>query len=134
MSYAAGDRIPCPACNNESLVQERTRMDGWEAVGTDLVCALCGAVLESADAEGEQAPSADHQTQDSALERSAALAFLGDEEEGREGPEILDDGEEARFCRDCNNYVRHPFGARCSVWDCEVEPMRDCDRFERRKG
>jgi hypothetical protein len=37
------------------------------------------------------------------------------------------------FCRDCRQYVKHPFGGRCSLTGKEMEPMGDCPRFEKRE-
>lgn len=131
MAHSAGNPFTCPSCGKESVVERRSRMEGWDVVGMDLVCAICGAVIESAEAAEEESESVESTAPDPA--RHAALAFLGNEEEKGPDASVLDDAEPRRFCRDCRNYVQHPFGARCSVWDKLVEPMQDCDRFEPRE-
>ena len=130
MAYADGQQFKCAACNQESVVQQRRRMEGWEVVGVDVVCALCGAAVPDAE-EADEAQLDDDKRDSDAPARSAALSLFGDEEEdGGPTADILRDEAPPRFCRDCQNYVPHPFGARCSVWDQEVDPMQDCEYFE----
>lgn len=134
MAHAVGQQFKCSACDQESVVEERRRMEGWEMTGVDLVCALCGAPVP--DAEEGNASQADGDEQDSSAPgkdpaHSAALALFGEEEDdGSPSADLLRDDAPARFCRDCRNYVPHPFGARCSVWDREADPMQDCEYFE----
>ncbi len=130
MAHAVGQQFKCAACDQESVVQERRRMEGWEVTGVDLVCALCGAAVPNAE-DADTAQTVDDEEQPGAPARSAALALFGEEEDdGSPSADVLRDDAPARFCRDCQNYVPHPFGARCAVWDREADPMQDCEYFE----
>jgi len=121
--FHAGQRFVCEHCGDESVVKVRREMSGWECVREHYACALCGADL------GDVAEDAAGEEHAAAKEKLGKLAdFLG--EAVVERPRI--EAEEANFCRDCANFLKHPFRSRCLLLDREVEPMNDCPRFERR--
>lgn len=134
MSYMAGDRFVCRSCGCDSVVEERKCVQGWDVVGAERVCAMCGAALppevsaQSDPSTHAESPAAEDER------RNAALALFGAEEDGgpNDASQIFGDAEQFRFCRDCFHYLPHPFGARCAVWEKSVEPMQDCDSFQRK--
>lgn len=133
MPHAKGEPFTCPHCGRESIVDTRPRMNGWNVLGTDLICAICEAVLGPADAHEATETGVPSSTNTDAAARAAALDLLATEaEKGPDADNILGDRREAHFCRDCIHYVKHPFGARCAVWGRRVDPMNDCPQFERR--
>ena len=40
--------------------------------------------------------------------------------------------EEKRFCKDCKHFLKHPFVDRCEIDNKPVDPMDDCEKFEKR--
>lgn len=119
-----GDRAFCSSCKAETRVKAQRRLDGWTVVGEDLVCALCGHVLLSM----ENRPSDTEEQKDSSEKVTALANFLSEELPTRQR---LVDEEEGRFCRDCVHFLKHPFVSRCLLHDREVEPMDDCEDFEK---
>ncbi|MBN2448980.1 MAG: hypothetical protein JXR77_01240 [Lentisphaeria bacterium] len=122
---AAGDRFSCEACGRESIAKLTRVMDGWTYVGDRLACALCGAPVAAAEGASPAAPAPPSSRQ--AVDRLAALLDTRPEARGSLGPV-----EKGRFCRDCVHFLRHPFVSRCLLRDKPVEPMQDCDDFQRR--
>jgi hypothetical protein len=121
MAYRNNQKITCPLCGEGSLAKLRTEMDGWTKVGEYLACALCDGRLEQAEEKPDEPPP----------EKPNPLAdFLGTEKD--EITDVLKSTGEARFCRDCVNLMDHPFRVHCLLHKKDVEPMNDCDQFERR--
>ena len=125
--YHRGQVISCPSCGSESIVQVKTRMDGWNNLGDWFVCGLCRHFL-SAVSDDRAAP---RETEtDEATNRLAA--FLDTDTVGLACEEVLGTDEDAAFCKDCLHFLRHPFVSRCLLHDRVTEPMRDCEEFARR--
>lgn len=127
-----GHRAFCPVCNDVTVVKLATRYDGWTEVGRYAVCALCGQELESAKSScdtsgGETEPA--RGCGDQSLERAAQ--FLGENVvPGPTARDILRDGSDAVFCKDCRFFCRHPFVDMCLRHERPVASMHDCPDFE----
>lgn len=119
-----GEKTVCPECGQEIFVQEKTLMDDWKPVGKVLVCPLCGAHLSR---QGHHSIDLDEE-KEKKPDTSALSALLGEDDSEEIGPLELD-GNEGHFCRDCRYYIVHPFMNRCTLHECEVNPMGDCDDF-----
>lgn len=114
-----GDRAQCPHCGQDTVVKEKTLMDGWTALGKVLACAICGEKLgEIEDAE---------KTEPRAAAMDTLKALLQAEEEARPVIEAAED--EKRFCKDCAHFINHPFITRCGLHDRPADSMEDCPRF-----
>ena len=124
---AAGESFVCRHCGKESIAKLERIMDGWTYVGDTVVCAFCKAPVS--DARDDDSPGLADSTVDesSGIDRLASLLDEAPAETLQLAPEA-----DARFCRDCVNFLRHPFVSRCLLHDKPVEPMDDCDDFERR--
>ncbi len=119
-----GEKTICPVCGQEIFVQEKNLMDDWKVVGKVLVCPLCEAHLS------RQSETSLDQDPEESSNISALTDLLGEDDTPE--PEI-DFGEESgHFCRDCTYFIKHPFMNRCTLHECEVSPMSDCDDFIRR--
>ncbi len=117
----AGEKFDCPHCGETSVLKSRKVMEGWSAIGSELVCALCGKKI--ADELPDAATS-------STKKKSAKLAALLGEEPV--AAPRLDGGKEAgRFCRNCVDFVDHPFKTVCGRTLKQVDPMGDCPDFRR---
>lgn len=122
-----GDSFVCRHCGKESIAKLEKIMDGWTYMGDAIVCAFCNAAVSSPDnvpAAASPGSAAEHAD---GLERLSSLL----NETPVETKRLVAD-DDARFCRDCVNFLRHPFVSRCLLHDKPVEPMDDCDDFERR--
>ncbi len=126
-----GQVFHCPHCDHESVVRTKVRFDGWVRNGQDLICGLCQATVVQ---DYGQAPSLSDRDQADTARKSAAASFLGLSSpvgQACQPASLLGEAEEACFCRDCRHFTRHPFQCRCGLWNKVVEPMNDCERFER---
>ena len=119
-----GTEIICPHCGEDSFASQKTLMDGWTKVGEIFVCAACGAKLADIDDK----PVEDNGAPAKSPGLSALAGALGVEEAEKLTIELSED--EKRFCRDCANFVSHPFLDRCSLLEKEVAPMDDCAEFK----
>lgn len=127
MPYRKGQQFTCPHCGKDSVVAVKTQMDGWTKVGEYFACALCQAKLEDVAAVKAAAKTAAWDP-----DKEARLAaFLGTEKDAVK--RVVDDDGERRFCRDCRHLLEHPFKVYCLLHKMDVNPMSDCDRFERRQ-
>lgn len=115
----AGERFHCPRCNEDSVVKTRKIMEGFRCTGEMLVCMFCGAEVP---ATPDAAPPEPGKT---AQERLSGLLGVTSDV-----PERLEDTPGQGFCRDCRNYVRHPFLSRCDRHNRETEPMASCPDFQ----
>ena len=101
----------CPHCGEETTPCRKSILNDDFTRCEKVVCVLCNGELEEA---------AEEQGKD----KLAALLGV----ESKSVPE-LPGGEAPRFCRDCANYVVHPFLSRCSLHNRGADPMGDCSAF-----
>ncbi len=117
-----GDKITCPLCGEETFVKSESMLDGWTVKGKILKCAICGGKLADESDEPEEAVEE---------KKSAGLSALANflDTEVEEAPSHNISQDVRRFCKDCANFIEHPFRTRCGLWDKEVDPMDDCEQF-----
>ena len=129
-----GQRFFCQHCHSQSIAKLERRMEGFSVVEEYLACAFCHARIP-ADPADSQNKTDDKSTAKPSL--SALESLLGAKKPAvdKQQAAFMDDLHTAarHFCRDCRQYVKHPFGGRCSLTGKEMEPMDDCPRFERRE-
>ncbi len=128
-----GQRFFCQNCHSQSIAKLERRLDGFTVVEEYLTCAFCHARISSeSDKSSDKPENAPTKPSLSALE-----SLLGSSKPSMDKTEasFLDELHTAarQFCRDCKQYVKHPFGGRCSLTGKEMEPMDDCPRFEKRE-
>lgn len=123
-TFKKGMQITCPHCGQESVVKLHTEMDGWVKIGEYLACALCSAKLEAPEEKTVEASSDDSPGAD------ALKDFLGVDPAEKE--DLIDDDGDRRFCRDCNHLLEHPFKMYCLLHKKDVNPMDDCEKFEKK--
>jgi len=94
-------------------------MDGWKVAGCIEVCALCGAQLSN-EKSGEK--------EDDMPPKSARLsALLG----GVIVEKITLSGKaDSDFCRNCCNFIVHPFKSICVLTDTDTDPNGSCAQFK----
>ncbi|MDD5697622.1 MAG: hypothetical protein PHH77_03300 [Victivallaceae bacterium] len=120
-----GDKIVCPACRNQTVVKEKTELDGWTVREKLLVCAFCGAKLGSAvDVESDE-----HRNR-KAVSGLAALF----EAELETGPVITEEAGDRQFCKYCDHYVAHAFVERCQLHQRETAALERCPDFKQKEG
>ena len=120
-----GDDIVCDKCGKEAFVAKKTIMDGWTKKGEVFVCSACGVELGTAEVADK--PSGGWASTKSSDALKAAASALSLEVEDKKRLSATD--EEKRFCRDCVNFVSHPFLSRCELHGKDVNPMDDCADF-----
>ena len=124
-----GQRFFCQNCHSQSIAKLERRLDGFTVVEEYLTCAFCHARIPSKSDKPENVPPKPS--------LSALESLLGSSKPsmGKAEASFLDELHTAarHFCRDCKQYVKHPFGGRCSLTGKEMEPMDDCPRFEKRE-
>ena len=110
--------MKCPFCLEESFAKKKNIMDGWKVTKVVRVCALCGKELP----EEKKAEAADP-----AAARSAAFAALL----GTETVEkvTLQGSADRDFCRNCVNFIEHPFQTLCALDGSAADPMGSCAKF-----
>ncbi len=115
----AGEHLTCPHCGEETLLRAgRKPGEEFGSFVEILSCSLCGAEL------GTPEPETEPEKKNSAGDALAAL--LGEKLE----TVTIDKGEFfRRDCRNCREFVAHPFRAICSRTGNEVDPMGDCPHF-----
>ena len=93
-------------------------MDGWKVAKVVRICALCGKEL----------PEEKKDEADPAAAKSAAFAaLLG----GETVEKITLQGSADRdFCRNCVNFIEHPFQTLCALDGSVADPMGSCEKFE----
>lgn len=131
----SGQRFFCQHCHSQSIAKLERRMEGFTVVEEYLACAFCHARIP-ADADNPSDKSEQSSAKPSSL--SALEGLLGAKKPAMDKTEasFLNELHTAvkHFCRDCRQYVKHPFGGRCSLTGKEMEPMDDCPRFEKRES
>ena len=127
-----GQRFFCNHCHSQSIAKLERRMEGFTVVEEYLTCAFCHARIPSETANPPDKPDNAPKPSLSSLEN---LFGSSKPSMGKAEAAFLDELHTAarHFCRDCRQYVKHPFGGRCSLTGKEMEPMDDCLRFERRE-
>ena len=127
-----GQRFFCQNCHSQSIAKLERRLDGFTVVEEYLTCAFCHARISSESDKKDEKP----ENTPSKPSLSALESLLGSSKPsmGKAEASFLDELHTAarHFCRDCKQYVKHPFGGRCSLTGKEMEPMDDCPRFEKR--
>ena len=121
-----GDDVHCENCGRDAFVVRKSIMDGWTKKGEFFTCSACGATIAPVPLDGEV--SGGGEASFKAAERAASL--LGVDIGDKKALEASD--EEKRFCRDCANFISHPFLSRCSFHGKDVNPMDDCEDFKRK--
>ena len=117
------DKIICPACKEESMAKLKNKMDGFTTVGKVLVCMLCGAELEEYKASETAAGGNEKKLEQLGMLLGAAPSAT---------VRLAAADEEKRFCKDCKHFLKHPFVDRCEIDNKPVDPMDDCEKFEKR--
>ena len=114
--------MKCPFCQEESFAKKKNIMDGWTVAKVVEVCALCGAELPQKDAEVSGS--------DQNSRRAGLAALLG----GDEVEQVTLAGSSDRdFCRNCSNFIEHPFRTLCGLSGEAADPMGSCERFQEKK-
>ena len=109
--------MKCPFCNEDSFAKKKNIMDGWKVAGVVHICALCGREL----------PEKKSAETDTAAAKSAALsALLGG---GTVEKITLKGSAECDFCRNCVNFIEHPFQPLCALDGSPADPMSSCAKF-----
>jgi hypothetical protein len=129
VNYREGLSIVCPHCGRETIVKRQRKMDGWTVVGDVYACALCRAEL--ADIADDSGAASETRAREDSRRLKALESLLNEDSASLQRPGLGDD-EEARFCRDCVHFLKHPFISRCLLHERAVEPMDDCEDFSRR--
>ena len=113
----------CPHCHEQSFAKKKNIMDGWTVKATVEVCALCGKEIKPAAADTKETSKADA--------RLAGLsALLG----GESLQKVTLAGKADRdFCRNCQNFIAHPFKNICALTDTETDPQNSCASFTERQ-
>ena len=118
------EKIICPACKEESMAKLKNKMDGFTTVGKVLVCMLCGAELEEYKASETAAGGNEKKLEQLGMLLGAAPSAT---------VRLAAADEEKRFCKDCKHFLKHPFVDRCEIDNKPVDPMDDCEKFEKRQ-
>ena len=127
-----GQRFFCNHCHSQSIAKLERRLEGFTVVEEYLTCAFCHERIAA------ETPNPSDKPDDAAPKPSlsALESLFGSSKPamGKAESSVLNELHTAarHFCRDCSQYVKHPFGGRCSLTGKEMEPMDDCPRFERR--
>lgn len=115
--------MKCPFCKEESFAKKKNIMEGWKVARVVEVCALCGAELPQKETEN---PSGDERD----ARRAGLAAFLG----GDDIEKVSLAGKADRdFCRNCANFIEHPFRTLCGISGDAADPMGSCDKFTDKK-
>ena len=110
----------CPFCQEESFAKKKILRDGWNITGEVTICALCGKELPE--------PESDRSGKKSSTDRRDRLAaLLGGDAEAEKVK--LSGSVDVDFCRNCRNFVVHPFRSFCALTDKEADPMGGCGDF-----
>jgi hypothetical protein len=120
-----GQEIKCPHCGKNSFLKKISVTEGWTQKGEILACVSCSAKI----ADFDPSSSAENKS-----EKLSKLSVFLDEKEETAKPQIKISDEEKRFCKDCANFIKHPFADRCALTDKVVNPMHDCAEFKKIAG
>ena len=118
-----GNRILCPHCGEPIIVKTRAvRTDDWKSTGQEYFCMFCSRSLGPVRTNGTE-DAGNH----CAADKLAALL-----ETAPPTPAIrLDGGGESRahFCRDCAEFIAHPFLSGCQGLGRDADPWGVCPYF-----
>ncbi len=125
-----GRKFVCRQCRQNSVVKTVRRLGDW-SVEEFLGCAFCQSPVREPGNTKTDSPG------DNAEKQNKLAFFLKADEADIETPElkerkrdaIFGDRANACFCRDCRHFLKHPFVARCMLWNRPTEPMKDCPKF-----
>lgn len=109
----------CPHCHEKSFAKKKNIMDGWSVAKTIEVCALCGAEITPEKTENKTASETEKRL-------SGLSALLGGET--LEKVTLAGKGDDD-FCRNCKNFIVHPFKSICAITDLEADPQGSCPKF-----
>lgn len=112
--------MKCPFCHEDTFAKKKNIMDGWKVAKVVQICALCGKELpEEKSVENGQ----------SGAKSAAFAALLG----GETVEKVTLQGSAARdFCRNCVNFIEHPFRTLCAIDGSAADPMGSCPKFKER--
>ena len=129
-----GQRFFCQHCHSQSIAKLERRLEGFTVVEEYLTCAFCHERIPADAANPSDKPD-NASPKPSSLSALESLLGSSKPSMGKAEASFLDELHTAarHFCRDCRQYVKHPFGGRCSLTGKEMEPMDDCPRFEKRE-
>ena len=113
--------MKCPFCGEESFAKKKNIMDGWKVAKVVQVCALCNRELPE-DKKTEQ-------TDPTAAKSAAFAALLGGETVEKV---TLQGSADRDFCRNCVNFIEHPFQTLCALDGSAADPMGSCKKFKER--
>ena len=108
-------------------------MDGFKVTGQVLVCAFCKAPIPVENTESSDSKGVTDKKSSSGLDKLSNLFNMSekDTENALQVTPLQEDKSKMRFCRDCRYYIKHPFFSRCQLRNLDVEPMDDCEQFQR---
>ncbi len=122
-------KVKCLHCGSETVPRKKNVMNDDFSHSEQWLCMFCGKELTMPELAAET-PAADD-------ENMAKLnSLLGEKlpDKSIKGFAEAEIGNaERRFCRDCAEYVAHPFLSRCNKKQINVCPMDDCAEFVLRK-
>ena len=107
--------IHCPGCGRVTLLLRQPTYEGFTKVGEALSCASCGHAFA---------------TEDEVPFKHATPVRVFTEADQSTVAKIFDEGENARLCRYCVNYVINPFMQWCGHHRKEVEATDTCSAFQ----
>ncbi|MEA4862612.1 MAG: hypothetical protein AB7F40_10810 [Victivallaceae bacterium] len=112
----------CPHCGETTA--PRTRLKNPDDFNSPriTVCMFCGGELPAATTGKEPAATATR------AENSALAGLLGGDEREKRF-ELRNFSADRRFCRDCSEFIPHPFGSRCGKTGRPADPMADCPDY-----
>lgn len=134
--------VICSHCGEKTIPREESVFEGWTKIGVNRFCSLCGGKLDGSETAVPASETVlENFSQETVRPDNAFVKLFGDEkisvtdpasilgtsQETVKATEYLD--EQPRFCRDCKEYIKHPFHSRCGKTNREVGPMDDCPDF-----
>lgn len=117
----------CPHCGEETFPKKKNIMSGWTIAKAVNVCAFCGGEL-SVDGAGDGKKESSTAGSDGGKSRLASLLGESIPEKVR-----LSGVDDRKFCRNCRNFIEHPFKTVCALTDQECDPMGECGNFTSRE-
>ena len=109
--------IICTNCGADTLLKREAVYEGFTRTGEKLTCSSCGHVYAAETEVPYKARKCEPKIFTDA-DRSARV-------------EVFDEGENARLCRYCANYIVNPFTQFCALHKKEVQATDTCPRFEK---
>ena len=109
--------IICSSCGADALLKREPVYEGFTKVGEKLSCAACGHEYAS---EAEVP-----------FKRKTASPKVFTDADRSKKVEVFDEGENARLCRYCADYIVNPFTQFCSLHKKEVQATDTCPQFQK---